>query len=59
MRHVEFLDSEIAAVERQIAREALCSLEIRRLMTVPGVNVIAAAEFMAAIGDIRRFRTAR
>jgi transposase len=54
MRHVEVLDAEIAAVERHIAREALCSLEIRRLMTVPGVNVIAAAEFMAAIGDIRR-----
>jgi transposase len=54
MRHVEFLDSEIAAVERQIAREALGSKEIRQLMTVPGVNVIAAAEFMAAIGDIRR-----
>jgi transposase len=59
MRHVEFLDAEIAAVERQIARQALCSLEIRRLMTVPGVNVIAAAEFMAAIGGIRRFRSSR
>ena len=29
--------------------------EIRRLMTVPGVNVITAATFMAAIGDIGRF----
>jgi transposase len=28
-------------------------------MTVPGVNVIAAAEFMAGIGDIRRFRSSR
>ena len=28
MRHVEFLDAEIAAVERLIAREALGSLEI-------------------------------
>jgi transposase len=59
MRHVEFLDAEIAAVERQIAREALGSKEIRQLMSVPGVNVIAAATFMAAIGDIRRFRTSR
>ena len=24
-------------------------------MTVPGVNVIVAATFMAAVGDIRRF----
>src|ERR1022692_2252782 len=39
MRHIEFLDSEIAAVERHIASEALDSADIRRLMTVPGVNV--------------------
>ena len=59
MRHIEFLDPEIAAVERQIATEALHSPEIRRLMTVPGVNVICAATFMAAVGDIRRFPTSR
>jgi transposase len=29
------------------------------LLTVPGVNVICAAEFLAAIGDIRRFRSSR
>jgi hypothetical protein len=57
MRHVEFLDSEIAEVERLIAREALRSADARRLMTVPGVNVICAATFLAAIGDIRRFRS--
>jgi transposase len=59
MRHVEFLDAEIAAVERQIARQALDSPEPRRLMTVPGVNVICAATFLAAVGDIRRFATPR
>ena len=53
LRQVEFLDSEIEAVERLIAAEALNSAEIRRLMTVPGVNVIFAATFMAAIGDDR------
>jgi transposase len=58
LRHVEFLDSEIAAVERLIAREALRWPDARRLMTVPGVNVICAATFLAAVGDIRRFRTA-
>jgi transposase len=59
LRHIEFLDGEIAAVERLIAREALGSADARRLLTVPGVNVICAAEFLAAIGDIRRFRSAR
>jgi transposase len=59
LRHVEFLDAEIVAVERQIARQALDSPEPRRLMTVPGVNVICAQTFLAAIGDIRRFTTSR
>lgn len=59
LRHVEFLDLEIAAVERQIARQALGSPELRRLMTVPGVNVICAATFLAAVGDVRRFSTSR
>jgi transposase len=59
LRHVEFLDSEIVAVEREIARQALESRELRRLITVPGVNVICAATFLAAVGDIRRFATSR
>jgi transposase len=59
MRQIEFLDAEIAAVERLIARAVLGSPDARRLMTVPGVNVICAATFLAAIGDIRRFRSAR
>ena len=59
MRHIEFLDAEIAEVERLIARYALSCSEARRLMSVPGVNVICAATFLAAIGDIRRFKTSR
>ena len=59
MRQIEFLDTEIAAVERLIAQDALGSGQIRRLMSVPGVNVIVAASFLAAIGDIRRFESPR
>jgi len=59
LRHVEFLDQEIEQVERLIAREALCSPQIKRLMTIPGVNVICAAIFLAAVGDIRRFKGSR
>ncbi len=36
MRQVQFLDAEIAEVERLIAKAALTSPQIRRLMTVPG-----------------------
>src|SRR4051794_28862394 len=59
LRHIEFLDAEIAAVERLIAQQALEWPEIRRLMTVSGVNLICAASFLAAVGDPRRFLTAR
>src|SRR4051812_32041098 len=55
LRQVDFLDTEIAAVDQFIAADALSWPEVKRLMTVPGVNVIVAATFMAAIGDIRRF----
>ena len=59
IRHVECLDAEIAAVKRLIAQQALAWPEIRRLMTVPGVNLICAATFIAAVGDPRRFLTSR
>ena len=38
------------AVEKLIAQQALSWPEIRRLMTVPGVNLICAASFIAAVG---------
>src|SRR5881227_674482 len=59
MRHVEFLDSEIAQVEKLIAQQALSWPEIRRLMTVPGVNLICAASFIAAVGNPNRLMTSR
>jgi len=59
LRHIEFLDAEIEQVERLIAQQALESAQIKRLMTVPGVNVICAAIFLAAVGDIRRFKGSR
>jgi transposase len=59
LRHIEFLDTEIEQVERLICQEALKSRQIRRLLTVPGVNVICAAVFLAAVGDIRRFKGSR
>jgi transposase len=59
LRVIDFLGSEIDAVERVLAADALSRPELRRLMTVPGVNLVAAATFLAAVGDIRRFRGAR
>jgi transposase len=59
IRHVEFLDWEIREVERLIAKQALGWPEIRRLMSVPGVNLICAATFIAAVGNPNRFMTSR
>jgi transposase len=59
MRQIEFLDQEIKAVEQLIAQAALGSVEIKRLMSVPGVNVIVASTFLAAVGDIQRFKNPR
>jgi transposase len=55
LRQVDFLDEEVEALDREIARQALTWPEVLRLMSVPGVNVQTAATFMASIGDVRRF----
>jgi transposase len=56
LRQIAFLDREIEQVERMVAKQMLSWPEAKRLMTVPGVNLIAAATFLAAVGDIARFR---
>jgi transposase len=55
LRQIDFIDSEIARLDEQIARQAIGSREIKRLMTIPGVDVYTAAAMIAAIGDVRRF----
>ena len=57
LRQIAFLDREIEQVERMVAKQLLGWPEAKRLMTVPGVNLIAAAGFLAAVGDIARFRS--
>ena len=59
LRQIDFLDSELAHVDREIAAAALARAEIERLMTIPGVDVTTAATLIAAIGDISRFPTPR
>jgi transposase len=59
LRLVDLFDQEVAEVERLIAEQVLESGPIRRLMTLPGVSAITATALMAAIGDVRRFPSAR
>jgi hypothetical protein len=59
MRQIEFLETELADVDRLVALDALGWTQAKRLMSVPGVNVICAASFLAAVGDISRFKDPR
>jgi transposase len=59
LRQIDFLDSEIEALDRRLAAWAVDSAQARRLMTVPGVGVGTAVALMAAIGDISRFDSPR
>ena len=59
LRVLDFLGAEVERLERSIARYALGSSEIRRLVTIPGVSLITAATLVAVIGDVSRFASAR
>jgi transposase len=57
-RHVRELDrlgEELRGVERDLARRALEDEAVKRLTTVPGVDMVVAIGLAAAIGDIGRF----
>lgn len=56
LRQIAFLDGEVAIIEKVLAEHALKSPEIRRLMTIPGVDLVVASTL---IGDIRRFASAK
>ena len=57
LRHIDMLNDEVALVEQAIAVDALASPEMRRLLTIPGVNAVTACALVGAIGDISRFPT--
>jgi transposase len=42
-------------VEREIARDALGHADTKRLMTVPGIDMVVATGLLAAIGPVERF----
>ena len=57
-RHVRELDrlgEELRGIERDVARRALDDDVVKRLMTVPGIDMVVAVGLAAAIGDIGRF----
>ena len=57
-RHVALLDrlaEDLRVVERDLARRALEDEAVRRLMTIPGIDMVVAVGLIAAIGPVARF----
>jgi transposase len=59
LRQLDFLGAELGQIDAVIAEHALGDEDVRRLMTIPGVDVVTAVTLAAVIGDVRRFPTAR
>lgn len=59
LRQIDALDADVAELEVALARRLSGSPELRRLLSVPGVNLVVAATFLAYVGDIHRFPSPR
>jgi len=58
LRQLDFHGTELAVVDQELAIEALIDPQVARLMTIPGVDAIAAISVVAAVGDFARFADA-
>ena len=58
LRQLEFLQTEVAALDQELARRGHASDAVKLLMTLPGVDVGTAEALIAAWGDHTRFRDA-
>ena len=59
VRQLDFLGGELENLEGLIAKRVLEDQDVRRLMTIPGVDMVTAATLVAVIGDIHRFPSSR
>ena len=59
LRQLDFIGEELAQIDKLIAQEALGDEAVRRLMTIPGIDVTTATTLVAVIGDAHRFPTAK
>jgi transposase len=55
LRQVDLVEEELREIDRLVAERALTDARIRRLMTIPGVDMITAAALVGVIGEIERF----
>jgi transposase len=59
LRQLDFLGGELEVVDRAIAESIVDDEDVRRLMTIPGVDVVTAATLRTVIGDVSRFPSPR
>src|ERR671920_728986 len=55
LREYDRLSEDLRVVERELARDALVDADVKRLVTVPGIDMVVATGLMAAIGPVARF----
>jgi transposase len=55
LRQLDFHGQELRIVDAELGRVALERAEVRRLLTIPGVDATVALAIVAAVGDFGRF----
>jgi hypothetical protein len=56
LRQLDFHGQELRIIDAALGRIALERDEVKRLMTMPGIDATVALSIVAAVGDFRRFR---
>ena len=56
LRKYDYLGEDLRVVERELARDALQSSTIKRLITVPGIDMVLAIGLAATIEPITKFK---
>ncbi len=59
LRRLDVAGEELALVDRELAKVGLASAEVKRLLTIPGVDRTVALSLIAAIGEVERFASPR
>jgi transposase len=55
LRQLDFHAQELRIIDAELGRIALEREEVRRLMTIPGIDATIALSIVAAVGDFHRF----
>jgi transposase len=57
LRQLDFHGQELRIIDAALGRIALERSEVRRLMTIPGIDATVGLSLLAAVGDFQRFRS--